>query len=98
MINKIIKVKKGLRNNIMVSLLLGSSVAVITPIQASQRYSRGSRTPQPRRNVQENREHENEPVGLTKEEAAKLLSEGHEEEKKKRDKYWKHIDFLRGRS
>ncbi|MDR0740188.1 MAG: hypothetical protein LBF34_00560 [Puniceicoccales bacterium] len=33
----IIKVKKSLRNNTIGSLLLGSSTAVITPIQASQR-------------------------------------------------------------
>ncbi|MDR0740185.1 MAG: hypothetical protein LBF34_00545 [Puniceicoccales bacterium] len=59
----IIKVKKGLRNNVIGGLLLGSSTAVITPAQASQRYSRDSNLPTPR---QENREHET--IGLTLEE------------------------------
>jgi hypothetical protein len=34
--DRIIKIKKGLKNNIIGSLLLWSSIAAITPIQASQ--------------------------------------------------------------
>jgi hypothetical protein len=37
MVNKIIKIKKSLRNNIISSLLCGSSIAITTQAQASQR-------------------------------------------------------------
>jgi hypothetical protein len=69
-------------SNIANGLLFGSFVGLTMPTQASQQHSRDSRIPQPRRNVQKNRERENELVGLTKEEAAKLLGEGHETVKK----------------
>jgi hypothetical protein len=76
--NMINNSNKKIVNSILSGLLLGSAIVLTMPIQASQQPSRGSRTPQPRRNVQENREPKNEPTGLTKKEAAKLLSEGHE--------------------
>jgi hypothetical protein len=37
MTNKIVKIKKGLKNNIISSLLLGSSIAITMQAQASQR-------------------------------------------------------------
>ena len=69
----IIKVRKGLRNNITVSLLLGSSLAATTQIQASLRYPRGPSFPQPGKI---------EPIGFTKEELAMLAKMSPEERKK----------------
>jgi hypothetical protein len=65
---------KKIVSNIVSGLLFGSFIVLTAPTQASIQHSRGSRVPQPRRNIQKNRERENEPIGLTKEEAAKLLS------------------------
>jgi hypothetical protein len=80
---------KKIVSNIVGGLLLGGSVALTVPVQASQQHSRDSRVPQPRRNVQENRERKNEPVGLTKEELAEWAKKSPEERKewmKKRKK------------
>ncbi|MDR0740666.1 MAG: hypothetical protein LBF34_03080, partial [Puniceicoccales bacterium] len=67
-------VRKGLRNNIIGSLLLGSSIAAITPTQAGQRSN-----PPPNREM----------TGWTKEEGAEILKARATmtpEEKKKRKK------------
>jgi hypothetical protein len=108
MTNKIIKIKKGFKKNIIGGLLLGSSIAAITPIQASQRYSRGSNLPPPRREVPENRGRKM--IGRTEEEGKKLLEkwanmtpeerakEKRQEEKKRIDKFWKRIKYLKGKS
>jgi sRNA-binding protein len=77
----IIKVRKGLRNNIMVSLLLGSSLAATTQVQASQRYPRGPNFSSSGRIIQGNHKRENEPVGLTKEELAMWAKMSSEERK-----------------
>jgi hypothetical protein len=63
----IIKVKKGLRKNIMGSLLLGSSIVAITPAQASQ----GLFPPSERKSTD-----------LTEEEKAKIEKEKREKRKK----------------
>jgi hypothetical protein len=82
MINRVIKVNKKLTNNILSGLLLGSSMAINMQVQASQRHSRGSNFPPPRREIQENREHEQGTIGLIKEAWAKMTPKEKEEFKK----------------
>jgi polyribonucleotide nucleotidyltransferase len=107
----IIKVKKGLRKNIMGSLLWGSFIAATTPAQATLRFI--SLAEQKRQEACENEKRAAEAAakmtGRTKEEGKKVLErlanmtpeerekENQQKEKKKKDKYWKHIKFLRGR-
>jgi hypothetical protein len=69
MMNESIKIKKGLRNSIIGGLLFGSSIAAITQVQASQRYSRDSRSHPQRNETQGNREEV--AANMTPEEKAK---------------------------
>jgi hypothetical protein len=69
----IIKVRKGLRNNIIGSLLLGSSIVATTPIQASQRPL--SQAERERRAIREDDKRANEAAAKK---MVKLLREGHE--------------------
>jgi hypothetical protein len=59
MTNKIIKIKKGFKNNIISSFLLGSSIAITMQAQASQRLFPPS---------------ERESMGLTEEDQAKIMA------------------------
>jgi hypothetical protein len=108
MTNKIIKIKKELKNNIIGSLLLGSFIAAITQVQASQRHSQSHHSSPPKKETQENREKDKEMVGISKEEAKKLLQEGHEavrnliktnakrrEQERRLRRYHERIDYLR---
>jgi hypothetical protein len=99
-----IKVKKSLRNNIVGSLLLGSSIAIVMQVQASQQAL--SRAERERREIRENDKRAAEAAekmsGLNKEEwAAMTLEEqkkfmkanaNRREKKKRNDKFWKSID------
>jgi hypothetical protein len=78
MINKVINLNKKLMNNILIGLLLGSSMAISTQVQASQQRSRGSHSSQQMREILENLESGHDPVVPTKEDYAKLQKKGPE--------------------